>query len=122
MIRLILKLIWKLKKILIVFIILSIFGYYGYNYWHTQKLKETAIKQCQNLYKANVNSFSQQTGITGLNVDFKKEPEIHKTKNLYTLNWDKTIDVAGNTDSFKCQYNFATSKAIDRSTNFDRTN
>ena len=122
MIKLILKIIWKLKKILIFLIFLLSAGFYGYSYWHNLALQNTAIKECQDLYKSNINRFAEQTGITGLNVDFKEPPTIQQAKNIYTVSWNNTIDVAGDLDSFKCQFNFSTNKALDRSSNIDISN
>ena len=109
----ILKLIWFFKKIFLVVIILL--GSFGYYYFSKNQKTNLAIVECQKLYLKQINNFTELTGITGLNVEFTKLPIINKARNIYALRWDKTINVAGQLDSFKCQYNFATNKALNRS-------
>ena len=72
-----------------------------------------ATKACENIYTTKVEKFSDQTGITMDNIFFRP-PTITKSKNMYTVVWDKSIIVAGDEDSFKCQYNFSTNKGYDR--------
>ncbi|MBK2270174.1 hypothetical protein [Francisella philomiragia] len=72
-----------------------------------------AVSACEDIYKAKIQEFSKQTGIVADNVYFKS-PVINKSKNLYSVIWDKSIEAGGVIDSFTCQYNFATHKALDR--------
>ncbi len=109
----ILKLLYFFKKtVLIIIIFLGAVGYY---YYHQYQKTNLAITECQNLYLKQINNFSELTGITGLNVEFTQLPIITEARNIYALRWNKTINVAGQLDSFKCQYNFATNKSINRS-------
>ena len=107
------KLIYFFKKTFLIIIILL--GSVGYYYFGEYQKTNLAITECQNLYLKQINNFSELTGITGLNVEFTQLPIIDQARNIYALRWDKTINVAGQLDSFKCQYNFATNKAINRS-------
>ena len=109
----ILKLLYFFKKTFLITILLV--GYVGYYYYHEYQKTNLAITECQNLYLKQINNFSELTGITGLNVEFTKQPIIAPARNIYFLRWGKTINVAGQLDSFKCQYNFATKKAINKS-------
>lgn len=109
----ILKLIYFFKKTFLIAMILL--GFVSYYYFTQYEKTNLAIVECQNLYLKQINNFSELTGITGLNVEFTKLPIISQARNIYALRWDKTINVAGQLDSFKCQYNFATNKALNRS-------
>ena len=118
--KFIFKIFWKFKKLfLLIIICISSCGYY---YWSKLSQQNKAIQECQNLYNKKINNFTNLTGITDLNVDFQKPPKITKAKNIFTLTWDNSIDIAGDLDSFKCQYNFATAKALDRSNNIEQIN
>jgi len=107
------KLLYFFKKtVLMIIILLGSVGYYYYGQYQKTNL---AIIECQNLYLKQINNFAELTGITDLNVEFTQQPIIDHARNIYSLRWDKTINVAGQLDSFKCQYNFATKKAINSS-------
>jgi hypothetical protein len=109
----ILKLLYFFKKTVLIIIIFV--GSVGYYHYHQYQKTNLAITECQNLYLKQINNFAELTGITGLNVEFTQLPIITEARNIYALRWNKTINVAGQLDSFKCQYNFATNKAINRS-------
>ena len=109
----ILKLLYFFKKTVLIIVIFA--GSVGYYYYHQYQKTNLAITECQNLYLNQINNFAELTGITGLNVEFTQEPIIEQAPNIYSLKWEKTINVAGQLDSFKCQYNFATNKSINRS-------
>ena len=107
------KLIWKFKKTSIVLIgVLVLITGFSANILYKEHV---AINACQKLYDIKIDNFSNLTGINDLNVDFQQSPTISKAKNIYSLEWNKTINIGGQQDSFRCQYNFATSKALDRS-------
>jgi hypothetical protein len=114
------KLIFCFKKTFLIVVILL--GSVGYYYLHEYQKTNLAIAECQNLYLKQINNFSELTGIVGLNVSFTKPPIINHARNIYALRWDKTINVAGQLDSFKCQYNFATNKALNRSDDATKNN
>ena len=116
----ILKLLYFFKKTVLIIVIFA--GSVGYYYYHEYQKTNLAIVECQNLYLKQINNFSELTGITGLNVEFTQLPIIDQSRNIYALRWDKTINVAGQLDSFKCQYNFATKKAINRSDDATKNN
>ena len=118
-IRAITKLIYFFKKTVLVIIILV--GSVGYYYFSEYQKTNLAITECENLYLKQINNFSELTGITGLNVEFTQLPKIKKARNIYALSWNKAINVAGQLDSFKCQYNFATNKALNRSNNANKS-
>jgi len=109
--------IWLLKKmvkfwktsltILIVLLTISWVTYLN----HVKEV--TAISSCQELYKARLEKFAEQTGITSENVEFGA-PEIIKSKNMYKVNWNNTIEQGGEPDSFSCAYNFGTKSAINK--------
>lgn len=107
------KLIWRFKKTSTILICLIglIIGYSS----NILYKEHVAINACQKLYDIKIDNFSNLTGINDLNVDFQQNPTISKAKNIYSLEWNKTINIGGQLDSFRCQYNFATSKALDRS-------
>lgn len=115
--KVIFKLGWYFKKSLLLIVIILMILSVGYYYYRQYENYNLAVNSCENLYRSKIDNFSSLTGITGLNVSFKRDPKLSKARNIYTLQWDKTINVAGQLDSFKCQYNFATSKALDRSQN-----
>ena len=97
--------------------VISVVSLYGYNYYKNNQNMKLAIKSCQDLYLSKIDDFESLTGITSLNVEFVQPAEVTTARNIVLLNWDKSIDVAGQEDSFKCQFNFVTNKAINRSSN-----
>ncbi|WP_150468025.1 hypothetical protein [Francisella sp. SYW-9] len=102
----VLKLIWHFKKIfLIIVIFISVLGSYEYREYKKYNLAKSS---CENLYLSKMNDFFSSTRVTYLDALFTKRPiKLSEAKNIYTLEWDKTINVAGQLDSFKCLYNFA---------------
>jgi hypothetical protein len=99
---------WKTSLFILGVIALSI--YMICNSFYKNYVATTA---CENMYTTKVEKFSENTGITADNIEFST-PIIKKSKNLYSVIWNDNIDIGGLTDSFTCQYNFATKRTLDR--------
>jgi len=99
---------WKTSLFILVVIGLSL--YMTGNLFYKDYI---ATVSCESMYTTKVEKFSENTGITADNIEFST-PVIKKSKNLYSVIWNDNIDIGGLTDSFTCQYSFATKRALDR--------